>query len=220
MDWWAAVYGVAQSWTRLKRLSSSSSSGLLCPPLSPGASLGLPWCGSVLKNLPASAEGVGSIPGLGRSHGEENRHPLQHSCLGNPWCSTCHYFLEWSFYICLIACFCFCFVSGVFAAASQGIPLECLALEARGTGVPGSHRNVTIGDSSQLTTIPRALHREQTEALPQSCWNWAEPYGALSSTKAPSCLLPLVCRKAGFSQASLCHKRAGSRSEWFRTAES
>ena len=27
--WWAAVYGVAQSWTRLKRLSSSSSSTLL-----------------------------------------------------------------------------------------------------------------------------------------------------------------------------------------------
>ena len=25
--WWAAVYGVAQSWTRLKRLSSSSSKG-------------------------------------------------------------------------------------------------------------------------------------------------------------------------------------------------
>ena len=25
--WWAAVYGVTQSWTRLKRLSSSSSSG-------------------------------------------------------------------------------------------------------------------------------------------------------------------------------------------------
>ena len=24
--WWGAVYGVAQSWTRLKRLSSSSSS--------------------------------------------------------------------------------------------------------------------------------------------------------------------------------------------------
>ena len=24
--WWAAIYGVAQSWTRLKRLSSSSSS--------------------------------------------------------------------------------------------------------------------------------------------------------------------------------------------------
>ena len=33
--WWAAVYGVAQSWTRLKQLSSSSSksfvvSGLTC----------------------------------------------------------------------------------------------------------------------------------------------------------------------------------------------
>ena len=27
--WWAAVYGVAQSWTRLKRLSSSSSSALV-----------------------------------------------------------------------------------------------------------------------------------------------------------------------------------------------
>ena len=27
--WWAAVYGVAQSWTRLKRLSSSSSSNAL-----------------------------------------------------------------------------------------------------------------------------------------------------------------------------------------------
>jgi len=26
--WWAAVYGVAQSWTRLKRLSSSSGSSL------------------------------------------------------------------------------------------------------------------------------------------------------------------------------------------------
>ena len=33
--WWAAVYGVTQSWTRVKRLSSSSSSAqtLLCPTL-------------------------------------------------------------------------------------------------------------------------------------------------------------------------------------------
>jgi len=30
--WWAAIYGVAQSWTWLKRLSSSSSS-ILCRPL-------------------------------------------------------------------------------------------------------------------------------------------------------------------------------------------
>ena len=28
--WWAAVYGVAQSWTRLKRLSSSNSSSVHC----------------------------------------------------------------------------------------------------------------------------------------------------------------------------------------------
>ena len=28
--WWAAVYGVAQSWTRLKRLSSSSSRSRKC----------------------------------------------------------------------------------------------------------------------------------------------------------------------------------------------
>ena len=27
--WWAAIYGFAQSWTRLKRLSSSSSSGTI-----------------------------------------------------------------------------------------------------------------------------------------------------------------------------------------------
>ena len=29
-SWWAAVYGVAQSWTRLKRLSSSSSKEQYC----------------------------------------------------------------------------------------------------------------------------------------------------------------------------------------------
>ena len=32
---WAAIYGVAQSWTRLKRLSSSSSSTILPSPHSP-----------------------------------------------------------------------------------------------------------------------------------------------------------------------------------------
>ena len=39
------------------------------------------------KNLPAIAEDagdVGSIPGLGRSLGEENGNPLQCSCLENP----------------------------------------------------------------------------------------------------------------------------------------
>ena len=41
--WWAAVYGVAQSWTRLKRLSSSSS-------------------GSVIKNLPTNVGAPCLIP--------------------------------------------------------------------------------------------------------------------------------------------------------------
>ena len=40
--------------------------------------------GSVVNNLPAYVGVVGSIPGLGRSPGEENGNPLQYSCLGNP----------------------------------------------------------------------------------------------------------------------------------------
>ena len=39
---------------------------------------------SVVKNLPANAGEAGSIPGSGRSPGEENGNPLQYSCLGNP----------------------------------------------------------------------------------------------------------------------------------------
>ena len=46
---WAAVCGVAQSRTRLKRLSSSSSRDF------PGS--------SVVKNLPCNSEDAGSIPG-------------------------------------------------------------------------------------------------------------------------------------------------------------
>ena len=41
----------------------------------------------MVKNLPANAADVrdkGSIPGLGRSPGEGNGYPLQHSCLENP----------------------------------------------------------------------------------------------------------------------------------------
>ena len=45
--------------------------------------LGFP-VGSVVKNLPAKAGNVGSIPGSGRSPGEGNDNPLQYSCLGNP----------------------------------------------------------------------------------------------------------------------------------------
>ena len=36
----------------------------------------------MVKNLPASAGDVGSIPGLGRSPGEGNGNPLQYSRLG------------------------------------------------------------------------------------------------------------------------------------------
>ena len=39
--------------------------------------------GSAVKNLPASARDVGSIPGWGRSPGVGNGNPLQYSCLGN-----------------------------------------------------------------------------------------------------------------------------------------
>ena len=39
--WWAAVYGVAQSWTQLKRLSSSSSRGAISLHSQPYLSVGL-----------------------------------------------------------------------------------------------------------------------------------------------------------------------------------
>ena len=42
--------------------------------------------GTVVKNPPANAgdeRDVGFIPGLGRSPGGGNGHPLQYSCLGN-----------------------------------------------------------------------------------------------------------------------------------------
>ena len=39
---------------------------------------------SVVKNPPANIGDMGSILGLGRSPGEGNGNPLQHSCLGNP----------------------------------------------------------------------------------------------------------------------------------------
>ena len=67
---WAVIYGVAQSQTRLKRLSSSI----------PG--------GSAVKNLPAMQEtraaDVDLTPGSGRSVGEGNGNPLQYSSLENP----------------------------------------------------------------------------------------------------------------------------------------
>ena len=54
--------------------------------------------GSVVKNPPASegdTRDAGSIPGSGRSPGEENGNPLEYSCPGNPmdrgaWRATVH----------------------------------------------------------------------------------------------------------------------------------
>ena len=55
--------------------------------------------GSVVKNLPLNAGDAGSIPGSGRSPGEENGNPLQYSCLENPmergaWQATVHRFAK------------------------------------------------------------------------------------------------------------------------------
>ena len=47
------------------------------------ASVGFPG-GLVVKNPPANAGDLGSIPGLRRSLGEGNGYPLQYSCLENP----------------------------------------------------------------------------------------------------------------------------------------
>ena len=40
--------------------------------------------GLVVKNTPANAGDVSSIPGSGKPPGEGNSNPLQYSCLGNP----------------------------------------------------------------------------------------------------------------------------------------
>ena len=51
--------------------------------------------GSVVKNLCAKAGGSGLVPGSGKSPGEGNGNPFQHSCLGNSmlkgaWLATVH----------------------------------------------------------------------------------------------------------------------------------
>ena len=80
--WWAAVYRVAQSRTRLKRLSSSSSS-------SSGKELTCQAC--QCRRL----RKVGLLPGLGRSPEGGHDNPFQYSCLENPldrgaWWATIH----------------------------------------------------------------------------------------------------------------------------------
>ena len=60
-DWWAAVYGVAQSWTRLNDLAVA-----------------------VVNNPPANAGYMRSIPGSRRSLKEGSDNSFQDSCLENP----------------------------------------------------------------------------------------------------------------------------------------
>ena len=71
--WWAAVYEVAQSRTRLKRLSSSNSSILYEESL----------MAQTVKNLPANAGDLGLIPQMRWSTREANGYPIQYSCLEN-----------------------------------------------------------------------------------------------------------------------------------------
>ena len=103
--WWAAAHGAAKSWTRLKRLSSSSSSyirtaslWLLFECLNAISSVNTALLNSlverVVKNLPTNAGDVrdlGLIPASGTGSGI----PLQYSCLKNPmnreaWRATVH----------------------------------------------------------------------------------------------------------------------------------
>ena len=83
--WWAATYGVTQSQTRLKRLSSSI------------AFIGASQVALVVKNQLAKAGDIDMclIPGSGRSPGGGHCNPLQYSCLENPmdrgvWRATVH----------------------------------------------------------------------------------------------------------------------------------
>ena len=39
----------------------------------------------MVKNLPCNVGDLGWTPGLGKSSGEGNSHPLQYSCLDIPW---------------------------------------------------------------------------------------------------------------------------------------
>ena len=51
--------------------------------MDPYPSTGFPSV-SAVKNPPANAGDLGSVPGLGRSSGGGKSNPLQYSCLGNP----------------------------------------------------------------------------------------------------------------------------------------
>ena len=88
MDW--IVHGVTKSWTRLINLHfhfhhSKWWLSFNSKPLThnPSSYRSFP-AGSVVKNLPANAGGIGLIPGSERFHGEGNGNSLQYSCSENP----------------------------------------------------------------------------------------------------------------------------------------
>ena len=82
---WRSRISVQQPWVdHLSFLQFASSSGIVG---FPGSSEG--------KKSACNAGNLGSVPGLGRSLGEENGYPLQYSPLGNPmdraaWRATVH----------------------------------------------------------------------------------------------------------------------------------
>ena len=94
-DWWAAVYGVTQSRTQLKRCSSSSSSNnstLLLPLLFLNKSKKSKnkKRASLVAQLVKNPRDLGSVPGLGRSPGEGKGYPLQYAGLENSMDYTVH----------------------------------------------------------------------------------------------------------------------------------
>ena len=91
---WAAIYGVAQSWTWLKRLSSSSSMYETGSNLIKKLCTDFP-CSSDSKESACKAGDLNSVPGWERSPGVGICNPLQYSCLENSmdrgaWQATVH----------------------------------------------------------------------------------------------------------------------------------
>ena len=90
--WWTGKPGVLQSMGSQK---SDTTEQLNWTPTTTNSYMSNFPGASVVKNLPANATDIGSIPGSGRSPGEGDGNPLQYSCLGNPtdggvWRATVH----------------------------------------------------------------------------------------------------------------------------------
>ena len=92
--------------------------------------LGASQLALVVKNLPANAGDMGSIPESGRSPGEGNGKPLQYSCLENPidkgdwWATVCGVAKSWT----QLSDFTFTFHFSCIGEGN-GNPLQCSCLE-------------------------------------------------------------------------------------------